>query len=195
MWKTHSHVVDCVPALRCTWNCLVMKNLIYMFGRTLRLMVARQNARSVLEPSMSVWALARKHPWCFHSHSRPVLLTFTSAFMWPNPKANLGTRNMFINQLLRTDAGIIIQFWSHIKNKIWQKRTFLRMFCNLNQLLYKLLFWCQYFLFSLLGNYRFLSVNSVLLNAALKYHFVKCFDLPSYLFSSSGSVTKALLSI
>lgn len=96
--------------LRCMWNCLVMKNCIYIFGRTFLLMVALQNAWSVLEPSMFVLALARKHPWCFHSHSRPVLLTFTSAFMWPNPKANLKTHNMFINQ-----------FWSHM-NKIWQNK-------------------------------------------------------------------------
>ena len=68
-----------------------------------------QNALSVPEPSMFVWALARKHPWCFHSHTRPVLLTFTSAFMWPNPKANLGTHNMFINQSLKTDPRLIIQ--------------------------------------------------------------------------------------
>ena len=36
-----------------------------------------------------------------------MLLTFTSAFMWPDTKANLGTHNMFINQMLGTDAGVI----------------------------------------------------------------------------------------
>lgn len=65
----------------------------------------------------------RKHPWCFHNHSRPVLLSFTSAFMWLNPKANLWTHNMFRNQWLRTQmAAIIIQMWSSIKKK--QNKTF-----------------------------------------------------------------------
>lgn len=128
--------MDCIPALSCTWNCPVMKNPIYIFRQTLLLMVTLHNAWSVLEPSVLVWALARKHPWCFHSHGKPVLLTFTSAFMWPNSKANLRAHNMFINQLLRTDAEAIIEFLSHRKSKIWQKKreTFLGMLCNLNQL-------------------------------------------------------------
>lgn len=43
--------------------------------------------------------------------------------------------------------------------------------------------------------YRLLSVNRVLLNAAVKYNFQTGFHLPSYLFSCSGCVTKALLPI
>lgn len=42
--------------------------------------------------------LVRKPPWCCHHHSEPVLLTLTSAVMWPDPEANL--------QDLSTDAEV-----------------------------------------------------------------------------------------
>lgn len=192
--------MDCIPALSCTWNCPVMKNPIYIFLQTLLLMVVLHNAWSVLEPSVFVWALARKHPWCFHSHGKPVLLTFTSAFMWPNSKANLRAHNMFINQLLRTDAEAIIEFLSHRKSKIWQKKeTFLGMLCNLNQLRPVILVTVVLLLFTMLLDCRFLFANSVVLNAASKYHFrsafffqVVCFAFLALLWKLSSTETNAV---
>lgn len=142
-----------------------MKNPSYIFGQTLHLMVALQNALSVLQPSMFVWALARKHPWCFHSHSGPVLLTSASAFMWPDPKVNLGTHNMFINQLPRTNAAIMIQFWSHIQNEIWQIKDIPGDVLQYKSVALQAFILVPQFIFSLL--YKSLSVNIVLLNAPL----------------------------
>lgn len=47
-------------------------------------------------------ALARKPPCCFHNHSKPAPLTLTSAFMWPDPEADLKDLSMLINEPLQT---------------------------------------------------------------------------------------------
>lgn len=175
--------MDCIPALSCTWNCLVMKNPIYIFLQTLLLMVALHNAWPVLEPSVFVWALARKHPWCFHSHSKTVLLTFTSAFMWP-----------ILRKPQRPQHGHKSVAQDRCRGNHWdlkphKEQNMAKMLCNLNQLRPVILVP----VFSLLGDCRFLSANSVLLDAALKCNFQECFHLSSCLSSSSGTIMKALI--
>lgn len=107
---------------------------LQFFGKLFLLMMAPHNAMSFLKPDVFVWAPARKHTWCFHSHGKPVLLTFTSAFMWPNSKANLRAHNMFVNQLLRTDAGAITELWRHIRSKTQQSRLSVGMLGSLHHL-------------------------------------------------------------
>lgn len=173
--------MDCIPALSCTWNCLLMKNPIYIFLQTLLLMVALHNAWPVLEPSVFVWALARKHPWCFHSHGKTVLLTFTSAFMWP-----------ILSKPQRPQHGHKSVAQDRCRGNHWDLKPHKEQNMAKNVVQFKSATTC-YFGASIFSARRLQIPLFVLLDAALKSNFQECFHLSSCLSSSSGTIMKALI--
>lgn len=124
VWKTHVPLLDLISVSELHIKLPSNENSYLHFrpdspfdGGTAECAVCPQSQWIRVSPG------EKKHPWCFHSHSGPGLLTFSVAFMWWSLWAHFETHNMLLNRSLKTDTGInyyVFKQWKEQRDDLQQ---------------------------------------------------------------------------